>query len=91
MNRIFEKANPSNKAAGKSESVNGNGVSMNSSDELDAVENDEEDHLTVEDNLIINVATGKSDSMDLSGEIRTMMANRVSSIFVLFSFFLFSM
>ncbi|KVH87950.1 uncharacterized protein LOC112502791 [Cynara cardunculus var. scolymus] len=76
MNRIFEKANPSKQANGKSESVNGNGVSMNSNDELAALENDEEDHLTDEDNLIINMATGRSDSMDLLGEMRTMMVNR---------------
>ncbi|KAI3715239.1 hypothetical protein L6452_22212 [Arctium lappa] len=76
MNRIFEKANPSKQATGKSELVNGNGVSMNSNDELAAIENDEEDHLTDEDNLIINVATGKSDSMALLGEMRTMVANR---------------
>ncbi|CAH1451161.1 unnamed protein product [Lactuca virosa] len=60
MNKIFERANPS-------KPVN-EGASMNS------IENSEEDHLTDEDNLIINVGTG-NDDVDLLAEMR-MIANK---------------
>ncbi|KAI3803178.1 hypothetical protein L1987_31327 [Smallanthus sonchifolius] len=69
MNKIFERANPSMQVIEKFESTNGK-------DELVAAEADEEDHLTDEDNLIINVANRKNDSMDLLGEMRAMMANQ---------------
>lgn len=73
MNKIFERANPSKQVSRKSESKNGK-------DELVAAENDEEDTLTDEDNLVINLANGKDDTMDLLGEMRAMMANRVRII-----------
>ncbi|XP_071689218.1 protein REPRESSOR OF SILENCING 3 [Rutidosis leptorrhynchoides] len=75
MNKIFERANPSKQVIGKSESVNIRSGSS-SKNELVDVENDEEDNLTDEDNLIINVANGNNDCTDMLGEMRTMMANR---------------
>ncbi|KAI3775269.1 hypothetical protein L1987_49840 [Smallanthus sonchifolius] len=69
MNKIFERANPSKQVIERSESENGK-------DELIAAETDEEDHLTDEDNLIINVANRRNDNMDLLGEMRAMMANQ---------------
>lgn len=71
MNRIFERANPPKPVIGRTESINGK-------DELAPAETDEEDHLTDEDNLIINVANRKNDSVDLLGEMRAaMMANKM--------------
>lgn len=76
MNKIFNRANPSKQVTKKSESVNAKGDRMNYNDDSAAVEDDEEDNLTDEDNLVLNVANGKNDSMDLIGEMRSMMANR---------------
>lgn len=73
MNKIFERANPPKQVVEVSESTNGK-------DEGNAGETDEEDHLTDEDNLIINVANRKNDSMDLLGEMKAMMANQVLAI-----------
>ncbi|XP_076910591.1 protein REPRESSOR OF SILENCING 3-like [Bidens hawaiensis] len=70
MNKIFQRANPPKQVVEVSESTNGK-------DEEIAGETDEEDHLTDEDNLIINVANRKNDSMDLLGEVKAMMANKV--------------
>ncbi|PWA68350.1 nucleotide-binding alpha-beta plait domain-containing protein [Artemisia annua] len=75
MNKIFNRANPSKQVTNKSGSVNTKGDPMNYNDDSAAVD-DEEDNLTDEDNLVLNVANGKSDSMDLIGEMRSMMANR---------------
>ncbi|KAI3790525.1 hypothetical protein L2E82_03625 [Cichorium intybus] len=62
MNKIFERANPSKQVVDKSKSA--------------VIENSEEDHLTDEDNLIINVGTG-NDGVDLLAEMRrSMMVNR---------------
>ncbi|KAI7744572.1 hypothetical protein M8C21_015985 [Ambrosia artemisiifolia] len=69
MNKIFERANPSKQVIERSESTN-------EKDETIVAETDEEDHLTDEDNLIINVANRKNDSMDLLGEMRAMMVNK---------------
>ncbi|KAK9078922.1 hypothetical protein SSX86_002981 [Deinandra increscens subsp. villosa] len=69
MNKIFERANPSKQVIGRPELTNGK-------DELVAAEPDEEDNLTDEDNLIINVANRKDDSMDLLREMRAMMAKQ---------------
>ncbi|PWA41423.1 hypothetical protein CTI12_AA553960 [Artemisia annua] len=77
MNKIFNRANPSKQVTNKSGSVNAKGDPMNYNDDSATVEDDEEDNLTDEDNLVLNVANGKSDSMDLIGEMRSMMANRV--------------
>ena len=68
MNKIFNRANPSKQVTKKSESVNAKGDRMNYNDDSAAVEDDEEDNLTDEDNLVLNVANGKNDSMDLIGK-----------------------
>ncbi|KAD6794897.1 hypothetical protein R6Q59_021147 [Mikania micrantha] len=69
MNKIFERANSSKQVIERPESTHGK-------DELVADETDEEYHLSDEENLIINVANRKNDSMDLLGEMRAMMANQ---------------
>ncbi|KAK1417073.1 hypothetical protein QVD17_26195 [Tagetes erecta] len=76
MNRIFERANPPKPVTERSKPVIEKTESTNGKDELAPAETDEEDHLTDEDNLIINVANRKNDSMDLLGEMRAMMANK---------------
>nr|XP_043623934.1 protein REPRESSOR OF SILENCING 3 [Erigeron canadensis] len=68
MNKIFERANPAKQVSRKSETTPGK-------DNLVVVET-EADNLADEANLIINVANGKSDDLDMLEEMRTMMANR---------------
>ncbi|KAM0017764.1 putative RNA recognition motif domain, nucleotide-binding alpha-beta plait domain superfamily [Helianthus debilis subsp. tardiflorus] len=68
MNKIFERANPSKKVIEHSESTN-------EEDEPVTAETDEEDQLTDDDDMIINVGNRKNDGMDLLGEMKAMMAN----------------
>ncbi|MFS7922248.1 putative RNA recognition motif domain, nucleotide-binding alpha-beta plait domain superfamily [Helianthus anomalus] len=68
MNKIFERANPSKQVIELSESTN-------EEDEPVTAETDEEDQLTDDDDMIINVGNRKNDGMDLLGEMKAMMAN----------------